>query len=83
MTKLKKLANNFHVLECGGLTIWFSYETPIALKNKEDIIILTLNEWGTTTGRHINAVKREGDFTQMRKTDFDYVMNRTLLGIAS
>mgnify|MGYP003450829618 CR=1 FL=1 len=58
--KLTKLSTtgNFTELEVSSmLYVYFSYETPIALvKNGE--VIVTENNWGPTTGKHINALKR-------------------------
>lgn len=49
---------SFTELELTSLVhVYFSYETPIALvKNGE--VMITENNWGPTTGKHINQVKR-------------------------
>ena len=45
-----------------GLTIWFSYETPIAFRSSEGEFVRE-NDWGPTTGKHLNRIDggyREG-----------------------
>lgn len=55
-------ANNYgtHALamEIGGLTIFFSYETPIAFRIGGELVIRE-NDWGGTTGKHLNWINRE------------------------
>lgn len=51
---------NNTVLFLGRLTLWFSYKTIIAFQlhegiGKKDLIVRT-NDWGPTTGRHLNAI---------------------------
>lgn len=55
------LKPNFHKLSTYGVTIYFSYETPIAIVINDDDreLLLSKNEWGPTTGRHINYLKAE------------------------
>lgn len=48
-------------------TVYFSYETPIAFFQANETPLIVKNQWGPTTGRHINKVKREviGDFHEV------------------
>ena len=39
--------------------IWFSYETPVAFWNGNKLIV-SENEWGCTTGRHLNSIDGGG-----------------------
>ena len=58
--KLTKLAStgNFTKLELFSyLDIYFSYETPIAMRVFEETFV-TKNNWAQTTGKHINKVKQ-------------------------
>lgn len=50
-----------------GITIWFSYSTPIAFRNHGGKIVATENRWGTTTGRHLNFLEPNKD----RRVDAD------------
>lgn len=39
-----------------GLTVWFSYDTPVAFLPHGGERMVSLNEWGQTTGKHLNAI---------------------------
>lgn len=47
---------NFSVVTIGDLSVWFSYETPVAFRSGLDPIVVRENDWGPTTGKHINLV---------------------------
>jgi hypothetical protein len=47
----------------GPLTIWFSYRTPVAFSLHGETIVRR-NDWGTTTGRHLNEI--DGGATDKR-----------------
>lgn len=51
---------NFTRLDMGGLTIFFSYQTPIAFINSQGITARK-NQWGPTTGKHLNFVSTKQD----------------------
>lgn len=72
---------NFHKLNLRGSTIYFSYETPIAMFNcVNGETVISNNEWKQTTGKHINFVK-EGcgnDFVQVPHADLIRYINDEL-----
>jgi hypothetical protein len=39
-----------------NLTVWFSYRTPIAFMTPKTGRVCRDNDWGPTTGKHLNAV---------------------------
>ncbi len=43
-------------IEMGPLTVWFSYQTPIAFQIIGQPLIVRQNDWGPTTGKHLNAI---------------------------
>lgn len=43
--------------DLGSLTVWFSYKTPVAFL-KRGALLVRKNEWGSTTGKHLNAIDR-------------------------
>jgi hypothetical protein len=45
---------NFTEFQVGDLTIWYSYQTPIAYRvwSSGTGIVVRENDWGPTTGRH-------------------------------
>jgi len=50
-------------VDIDGLTVWFSYKTPIAFWLPPEKVIMRVNDWNRTTGGHLQAVKhsRYGD----------------------
>lgn len=48
--------NNARALEMGGLTLYFSYETLIAFDHRRTGLVIRENDWGPTTGKHLNAI---------------------------
>lgn len=48
---------NFSRLEMEDMTVYFSYETPIAVIRPGHFPLVTENKWANTTGKHINYVK--------------------------
>ena len=44
--------------ETTGLTIYFSYETPIAFE-LGDALVLRENDWKQTTGKHLNYLSTD------------------------
>lgn len=42
----------------GGNVYWFSYGTLIAFNTPELGTVIRQNEWGPTTGRHLNSIDR-------------------------
>ena len=38
------------------LTVWFSYQTPVAFQAGYDPVVIRKNDWGPTTGKHLNAI---------------------------
>ena len=56
--KLTKIMNNFNALEWDDdITIYFSYETPVAICVKGKSYVAK-NQWSKTTGKHINWCKQ-------------------------
>ena len=43
-------------------TFWFSYKTLVAFKKLGGPIVCRRNEWGPTTGKHLNAIESNKDF---------------------
>lgn len=39
-----------------NLSIWFSYQTPVAFQRGHGPIVARQNDWGSTTGKHLNWI---------------------------
>ncbi len=48
--------NNYAMVVLGQLTLWFSYSTLVAFQTHNDRLVVRKNEWGPTTGKHLNAI---------------------------
>lgn len=47
---------NYTRVTIGPVTVWFSYTTPIAFQTLGEPPVVRQNEWGSTTGKHLNRV---------------------------
>ena len=56
--KLKTVGKGAGLVEVtlGELTIWFSYAEPIAYHHYRTGYVMRENDWGSTTGRHLNSI---------------------------
>lgn len=48
--------NNLSEVYIGRLTVWFSYETPVAFAVPGLGRRISENIWGSTTGKHLNSI---------------------------
>lgn len=39
-----------------GRAVWFSYKTPVAFRGQDGKRYVRVNDWSTTTGKHLNAI---------------------------
>ncbi len=62
---------NFTAVTIGEVTVWFSYKTPIALMAPGIGRVVRENEWGPTTGGHLNHVDRGTVEAKARRVDGD------------
>jgi len=47
---------NSLVFELPSISIYFSYETPVAFESIKTGLIIRENDWGPTTGKHLNWI---------------------------
>ena len=43
-------------VEIESVTVWFSYQTPVAFRAPGIPLIVRKNEWGPTTGKHLKWI---------------------------
>ena len=55
----------------GGLTIWFSYTTPVAFKGNGHRRTVRENEWGPTTGKHLNLIDNGDKASRIDGEEFE------------
>lgn len=51
---------NFHKVDVGNRTFYFSYETCVAFTDKGEVFCCE-NKWGNTTGKHLNQIEPDKD----------------------
>jgi hypothetical protein len=57
MINLIQLGPNFTIVHIGKTAIWFSYETPIAMRsNNMDIYAVENSTYTRTTAKHLNRI---------------------------
>lgn len=71
MIRLSKISDTLKVLYIHDVTIWFSYETPIAFKIADNDVVIRKNEWGRATGGHIGMIKREHEYIEVDGKEFE------------
>lgn len=79
-TKLIKISNNFHKLVWPGkeCAIYYSYETLVAFTDLKGNHYVRQNEWGNTTGKHLNLIDggtKEALATRLNAADFTTIFN--------
>lgn len=47
---------NYATVEVGDLTLYFSYRTVIAFHTPDTGTVVRVNDWSTTTGKHLNSI---------------------------
>lgn len=50
---------NFTTVEMEGVTLQFSYQTLIAFWTEKSGLVIRKNEWGKTTGKHLNTINKD------------------------
>lgn len=43
-------------VEMCGIEVWFSYQTPVAFSTATTGLVCHQNDWGRTTGKHLNWI---------------------------
>ena len=43
-------------VQIGNLTVYFSYQTPIAYSDSDEGLVIRQNDWGPTTGHHLTSI---------------------------
>jgi len=65
------------MVELGDVTLYFSYETVVAFDAPGFGITVSENDWGPTTGKHLNAIMAQKDIRLPRK-QFEVELERML-----
>jgi hypothetical protein len=58
-------------LDLGDLTLWFSYQTVVAFQVGFDEKVVSENDWGPTTGKHLNAIDEGAKEMRLKRKAFE------------
>jgi len=58
-------------VEMGPVMVWFSYKTPIAFHVDGRARVVRQNEWGPTTGKHLNAIDGGNRKARVSSAEFE------------
>lgn len=61
-----------------GLRVWFSYKTPVAFWAGANLYVRE-NEWGPTTGKHLNAIDHGNKKARISGEQFEKMLRRALV----
>lgn len=57
-------------VKLANITLYYSYDTIVAYRDNKDGLIVSVNQWGTTTGKHLNWI--DGGDKKSRKSAEDF-----------
>lgn len=67
----------------GDLTIWFSYSTPVAFSAPGFGTYARQNDWGPTTGRHLNEIDGGDKSSRLPGPEFYSLLERAVAQIGN
>jgi len=70
MTNRYSRGTNNLLVEIAGKDVYFSYDTIVAVR-AEGRLYVRQNEWGPTTGRHLNDIDGGNKADRMSGEDFE------------
>lgn len=65
-------------LDIGPLTVWFSYKTPVAFQLDGKLRVVRRNQWGPTTGKHLNWIDGGNQKERVDSDEFERRFNEVL-----
>lgn len=65
-------------VDVGPLTIWFSYQTPVAFQLDGPERVVRENKWGPTTGKHLNWIDGGNHKERVSSEEFERRFNEVL-----
>ena len=81
--------------QLGAVTVYFSYETPVAFSAPGHGLVVRVNDWGTTSGKHLNWIDGGDHKNRLPGSEFepllkkvagedpDFLVDSNPLGLAS
>ena len=69
-------------VDMGKLTVWFSYQTAIAFQVDGHARVVRANEWGPTTGKHLNMIDNGNKKARISGERFEAIWKEQLPELA-
>ena len=66
---------NFTRVGIGNLTLWFSYKTIVAFRVAGQHPVVRRNDWGPTTGKHLNLIDGGDTASRVHSETFDRLLS--------
>lgn len=57
-----------------GRVVWFSYQTPVAFRGADGRRYVRVNDWSTTTGKHLNAIDNGDKRSRIPGVEFERLL---------
>ena len=64
--------------QVGALTVYFSYDTPVAFDSPRTGQVVRHNVWGPTTGKHLNWIDNGNKQNRISSDEFQDALNKLL-----
>ena len=73
---ISKLSNELTCVEVNGVTVWYSYTTPVAFHVNGHTRVVHKNVWSKTTGKHLNMIDGGGNTAhRVDREEFERLWN--------
>ena len=69
------------MVDVGPLCVWFSYTTPVAFQRDGHLRIVRENDWGPTTGKHLNWIDDGDKASRVSGTEFERLWAEALASV--
>ena len=74
-------AGNALRFDLGPVQVWYSYKTPVAFALEGERPTVRRNEWGPTTGKHLNAIDSGDKSSRIDGDTFEALLREALSGL--
>ena len=62
----------------GTITLYYSYQTIVAYRDIQDGLVVHVNDWGTTTGKHLNWLDDGDKKYRLMRNEFEKMLKAAL-----
>lgn len=69
---------NALVFHMQDFSVWYSYKTPVAFQIGFGAVVVRENDWGPTTGKHLNAIDGGDKKSRIPGAQFEKMLDSAL-----